>query len=56
MVKEVLLVAAGGAVGSAMRYLVGKVAGQLFTGSFPGGTFIANIVKRGSFERRKKII
>ena len=44
MVKEVLLVATGGAVGSAMRYLVGKVAGQLFTGSFPLGTFIANIV------------
>jgi hypothetical protein len=49
MVKEVLLVAAGGAVGSAMRYLVGKVAGQLFTGSFPVGTFIANIV--GSVSR-----
>lgn len=36
--------AAGGAVGSAMRFLVSKFAGHFFSGTFPAGTFIANIV------------
>lgn len=43
----ILAVAAGGALGSVMRYLVGIAAGRLFGTSFPWGTLIINVT--GSF-------
>lgn len=45
--KLVLLVAIGGALGSAGRYLVNIASGQLFGLGFPWGTITVNIV--GSF-------
>ena len=45
--KEILLVAGGGAVGAVARYLVYVLAGQLLGPAFPFGTVIVNIV--GSF-------
>ena len=43
----ILAVAAGGAVGSVARYLVGVGAGRLFGTEFPWGTLIINVT--GSF-------
>ncbi|HEY1720825.1 MAG TPA: fluoride efflux transporter CrcB [Magnetospirillaceae bacterium] len=43
----ILAVAAGGAIGSVARYLVGITAGKLFGMAFPWGTLIINIT--GSF-------
>ena len=45
--KLVLLAAAGGAFGSAARYLVTLLSGQLFGLGFPWGTIAVNIA--GSF-------
>lgn len=45
--KLVLLAAAGGAIGSAARYLVNLASGQLFGTNFPWGTLTVNVV--GSF-------
>lgn len=44
---HILLVAAGGAIGSVLRYLVGVVALQRFGPAFPWGTLFVNIT--GSF-------
>jgi len=41
--KLVLLVALGGAIGSALRYLVNLAAGWLFGVNFPWGTVAVNI-------------
>lgn len=42
---NILLVMAGGAVGSALRYLLGCLAAQMIPGaSWPWGTFSANVV------------
>lgn len=42
---NISLVMAGGAVGSALRYLLGRLAGQLFpVALWPAGTFAANII------------
>lgn len=41
---KLLLIAAGGAVGSALRYLVAGWGQKLFNGSFPAGTMIVNVV------------
>jgi fluoride exporter len=43
----ILAVAAGGALGSVARYLVGIGSGKLFGTSFPWGTLIINVT--GSF-------
>jgi fluoride exporter len=43
----ILAVAAGGALGSVMRYLVGIASGRLFGTDFPWGTLIINVT--GSF-------
>jgi CrcB protein len=43
----ILAVAAGGAIGSVMRYLVGIASGKLFGTDFPWGTLIINAT--GSF-------
>lgn len=45
--KQLLMVAAGGAVGATARYLVYVLAGQFLGTGFPFGTLIVNIV--GSF-------
>lgn len=45
--KLVLLVAAGGAAGSAARYLLNLASGQLFGLGFPWGTLVVNVI--GSF-------
>jgi CrcB protein len=47
MLARVLLVAAGGAVGSALRYLVAVAAGTWLSPAFPWGTLAVNLV--GSF-------
>ncbi len=44
---NLLLVALGGAIGSAARYLVGVFIGNHFGPDFPWGTFIVNV--SGSF-------
>jgi CrcB protein len=41
--KLVLLAASGGAIGSALRYLVSLAAGRLFGAGFPWGTLAVNI-------------
>lgn len=40
----VLLAAAGGAIGAALRHLTNNLCGQLFGGAFPWGTFAVNAV------------
>jgi CrcB protein len=47
MMKLVLLAAAGGAFGSATRYMINLLSGQLFGLNFPWGTLTVNII--GSF-------
>ena len=42
--KLVLLAALGGAIGSALRYLVNVACGHLFGVNFPWGTFAVNIL------------
>lgn len=42
---NIFLVMAGGAVGSALRYLLGRFSGHIFPGAlWPWGTFSANII------------
>jgi len=40
----VLLAAAGGAIGAALRHLTNVLCGQLFGAAFPWGTFAVNVV------------
>lgn len=42
--KDLLVVAAGGATGAVARYLVYVLAGQLLGTNFPFGTLIVNVV------------
>jgi|SRR5882724_5640196 len=44
MIKNILLVSIGGAIGSVMRYLCQKWIYQLYPHPFPWGTFLVNIV------------
>lgn len=44
MLRNVGLVAAGGAVGSVLRYLVAVLGEKAFPATFPWGTFIVNVV------------
>ncbi len=46
-IQFILAVAAGGALGSVMRYLVGIASGRAFGTDFPWGTLIINVT--GSF-------
>jgi len=39
----VLLAAAGGAIGAALRHLANSLFGNLFGGAFPWGTFAVNV-------------
>lgn len=42
---NIFLVMAGGAAGSALRYLLGRLAAQMFPGAlWPWGTFGANVI------------
>ena len=47
MIKMILAVAAGGALGAVGRYLVISAVGQIFGTAFPLGTIVVNVV--GSF-------
>lgn len=47
MIKDILLVGAGSAIGGILRLLIGKTIMQFFQYPFPLGTFIVNIT--GSF-------
>lgn len=47
MITTLLHVAAGGAIGAALRYLVNVGAGRMFGPGFPVGTVIVNVL--GSF-------
>ncbi|MBO7198359.1 MAG: fluoride efflux transporter CrcB [Tidjanibacter sp.] len=47
MVKMMLLAGCGGFVGTALRFLTGKLCDHIHLGGFPLGTFVVNIV--GSF-------
>ncbi|MCF0243862.1 MAG: fluoride efflux transporter CrcB [Bacteroidaceae bacterium] len=42
MIKEMLIAGAGGFVGTGLRYLIGVLAKQWCSGTFPLGTFIVN--------------
>ena len=44
MVKNLLFVAAGGAVGSALRYLIGTSLHKAYPNFFPYGTFTVNVL------------
>lgn len=44
MIKTLLLIGIGGGTGSILRYLTSLLTAKYFEGSFPLGTFIANIV------------
>ena len=44
MIREILLVALGGAVGSAARYVVSRYVGETVASVFPWPTFAVNIV------------
>jgi fluoride exporter len=43
MIKNILLVGTGGAIGSIARYLCQKWFSTLYPGSFPWGTFTVNV-------------
>ena len=44
MIKNILLVGMGGAIGSVFRYLCQKWVHQLYPHPFPLGTFLVNII------------
>ncbi len=43
MMKSILLVATGSALGGVLRFLTSRLSASLFHGSFPLGTFICNM-------------
>ena len=44
MIKMMLIAGAGGFVGTCCRYLVTRWCAMLFSGSWPLGTFLVNVV------------
>lgn len=44
MVKTLIMVASGGALGASLRYLLGVAAMRLFGAGFPLGTLLANLI------------
>ncbi len=44
MLKMMLLAGCGGFVGTALRFLTGKICGYIKLGDFPLGTFVVNVV------------
>ncbi|MBK5946834.1 protein CrcB [Rhodobacter veldkampii DSM 11550] len=47
MIRNLIFVAAGGALGASLRYVVNVAAGRVFGAGFPWGTVIVNVA--GSF-------
>lgn len=47
MIRNLIFVAAGGALGASLRYVVNVAAGHVFGAGFPWGTVIVNVA--GSF-------
>ena len=44
MIRNILFVALGGAIGSALRYIISKWINDAINGSFPLGTMVVNII------------
>lgn len=44
MFKAMLIAGAGGFLGTCGRYLIGKLAHYIFSGPFPYGTFVVNVI------------
>ena len=44
MIRNILFVALGGAIGSALRYIISKWINDAIDGSFPLGTMVVNII------------
>lgn len=44
MIRNILLIAVGGATGSVLRYFIGKYFQESWGGSFPWGTMIVNLI------------
>lgn len=44
MLKEIVIAGCGGFIGTAGRYLMGKWAHHMFSGAFPMGTFLVNVI------------
>ena len=44
MIKMMLLAGCGGFVGTALRFLTGKICAQFHVGGFPLGTFTVNVI------------
>ena len=44
MIESMIIAGIGGFFGTCGRYLTGVAAKRMFSGSFPAGTFIVNIV------------
>lgn len=44
MIKMMLLAGCGGFVGTALRFLTGKLCAHVHLGGFPLGTFVVNVV------------
>jgi len=44
MAYNLFLIFVGGGLGSVLRFLIGKYTLQLYSGSFPMGTFISNAI------------
>ena len=44
MLKSILLVASGSALGGVFRFLLTRLSSSMFSGNFPLGTFLCNII------------
>jgi CrcB protein len=44
MIRMMLLAGCGGFVGTALRFLTGKLCAHYYVGGFPLGTFVVNVV------------
>ena len=44
MIRNILFVALGGAIGSALRYIISKWINDAINGSFPLCTMVVNII------------
>ena len=44
MIKQILLVGAGGAIGSILRFVTSELTNKYYLGGFPLATFIVNIL------------
>lgn len=44
MLKHIILVGIGGAAGSMLRFFTGMIVSRFYTGNFPLGTFLINVI------------